>query len=237
MIQYKEKAVKQGDSVGVGLFGYPVLMAADILLYQADLVPVGEDQRQHLELARDIARRFNDLYRVRRSKGVALREPKALILDAGARVMALDDGTSKMSKSAPNDGSRINLVDTPDVIARKVKRCKTDAGVGLTFDDPDRPECRNLLTIYAAVTGNRSQADVEAEVGGLRWGEFKPKLADALVAHLEPIQARHRELSSEPAYLYDVLRRGAAEANERAEATLEGVKRRMGFVLPKDLIL
>lgn len=235
MIQYKEKAVKQGDSVGVGLFGYPVLMAADILLYQADLVPVGEDQRQHLELARDIARRFNDLYRVKRSKGLVMREPKALILDAGARVMALDDGTSKMSKSAPNDGSRINLVDSADVIARKVKRCKTDMGVGLTFSDPSRPECRNLLTIYAAVTGGRSAEEVEAEVGGFRWGEFKPRLAEALIAHLSPIQARHAELSAEPGYLYDILRRGAEEANEAAEVTLEGVKRRMGFVLPKDL--
>ncbi|GAB0493876.1 hypothetical protein MMPV_005162 [Pyropia vietnamensis] len=235
MIQYKEKAVKQGDSVGMGLFGYPVLMAADILLYQADLVPVGEDQRQHLELARDIARRFNDLYRVKRSKGLVMREPQALILDEGARVMALDDGTSKMSKSSPNDGSRINLVDSADVIARKVKRCKTDMGVGLTFSDPSRPECRNLLTIYAAVTGRRSAEEVEAEVGGLRWGEFKPRLTEALIAHLSPIQARHAELSADPAYLYDILRRGADEANEAAEVTLEGVKRRMGFVLPKDL--
>merc|ERR1719324_1527247 len=127
MIQFKkEKAQKQGENVGVGLFDYPVLMAADILLYQANLVPVGEDQRQHLELTRDIARRFNDQYCKKKKRAVFV-EPEALILKSNARVMSLQDGTAKMSKSAPNDMTRINLLDPPDVIARKVKRCKTDS--------------------------------------------------------------------------------------------------------------
>eukprot|EP00953_Heterococcus_sp_UTEX-ZZ885_P002170 1687-Heterococcus_DN1.PRE.1 len=189
MIQYKEKARKQGENVGVGLFDYPVLMAADILLYQADQVPVGEDQRQHLELTRDIARRFNDQYCKRGVRRV-FKEPNALILSEGARVMSLQDGTSKMSKSDPNEASRINLTDTADVIARKIKKCKTDAGYdGLEWGNPDRPECTNLLTMYQAVTG-KSKEDILAEVSSMRWGDFKPILADATVAHIVPIQQR-----------------------------------------------
>lgn len=167
MIQFKEKAIKQGENVGVGLFGYPVLMAADILLYQADLVPVGEDQRQHLELTRDIARRFNDQFCKKGKK--TFKEPAALIVKEGARVMSLlegmcccivflfnsnsaynsaymyNTGTNKMSKSAENDNSRINLLDPPDVVSKKIKRCKTDLFVGLEWDNPERPECTNLL--------------------------------------------------------------------------------------------
>jgi tryptophanyl-tRNA synthetase len=171
MIQFKEKASSQGDSVGVGLFGYPVLMAADILLYQTDLVPVGEDQRQHLELARDICRRFNDLFCKSTSsekdsssppRGV-LKEPQALFATRGARVMSLTDGRAKMSKSAANDASRINLLDPPEEIAKKIKRCKTDPVVGLEWDNPDRPESANLLTIYQAVTG-KTREEIDAEV-------------------------------------------------------------------------
>jgi len=161
MIQFKEKAKKQGENVGVGLFGYPVLMAADILLYQADLVPVGEDQRQHLELTRDICRRFNDQYCKKRRN--TFREPEALIVKEGARVMSLQDGTSKMSKSAENDNSRINLLDPPDVISKKIKKCKTDLFTGLEWDNPERPECTNLLNMYQAVTG-RTREDILAEV-------------------------------------------------------------------------
>ena len=139
MIQYKEKASSQGDNVGVGLFDYPVLMAADILLYQADLVPVGEDQRQHLELTRDICRRFNDQFCKNMEKGV-FKEPQALISKQNARVMSLTDGKSKMSKSNPDDKSRINLLDPPDEIVKKIKKCKTDQVVGLEWDNPERPE-------------------------------------------------------------------------------------------------
>merc|ERR1719353_2022572 len=157
MIQFKEKKAKQeatsgdGETCGVGLFDYPVLMAADILLYQSQLVPVGEDQRQHLELTRDIARRFNDLY-CKNKQRKAFVEPEALILKSNARVMSLQDGTAKMSKSAENDMSRINLLDPPDEIARKIKRCKTDFVRGLSYD-PARPEVTNLLGIYEAMTG------------------------------------------------------------------------------------
>lgn len=142
MIQFKEKSIKQGENVGVGLFDYPVLMAADILLYQADLVPVGEDQRQHLELTRDISRRFNDQFCKKGRK--TFKEPTALIVKEGARVMSLQDGTSKMSKSAENDGTRINLLDSPDIISKKIKRCKTDLLTGLEWDNA----ARYSLVIY-----------------------------------------------------------------------------------------
>ncbi|MDM7325588.1 MAG: tryptophan--tRNA ligase, partial [Thermosynechococcus sp. Uc] len=144
MIQFKEKAIKQGENVAVGLLDYPVLMAADILLYDADLVPVGEDQKQHLELTRDIAARVNHLFA--RNQPPILKLPEPLIAKAGARVMSLTDGTKKMSKSDPSELSRINLLDPPDEIRRKIKRCKTDSIRGLTFDDPNRPEANNLLT-------------------------------------------------------------------------------------------
>jgi tryptophanyl-tRNA synthetase len=181
MIQFKEKSIKQGESVAVGLFDYPVLMAADIVLYQADLVPVGEDQRQHLELARDIVRRFHDIFCKKRR--TVFREPEALILKEAARIMSLQDGTSKMSKSAESELSRIELLDGPDVIARKIKKCKTDAIRGLTYDDPARPEATNLINIYQAVTGVTHE-QVMAEVEGMSWGDFKPRLAGARRAFL-----------------------------------------------------
>eukprot|EP00605_Chrysophyceae_sp_TOSAG23-4_P002154 GSChrysophyteH1.ASY1.ANO1.2382.1 assembled CDS len=233
MIQYKEKSKSVSGGTdggpGVGLFDYPVLMAADILLYQTDLVPVGEDQRQHLELTRDIARRFNDKFGTK-TKGKIFREPEALIVgdNGAARVMSLLDGSSKMSKSADNDNSRLNLLDTPDVIIRKIKRCKTDTHSHLQFDNSDRPECHNLLSIYAAMTG-KSKEDVQAEVGALPWGAFKPRLADSIIAHLEPIQAQYRALMNDQAYLEGVLREGADSAHEQAEKTLSVAKQAMGF--------
>ena len=226
MIQYKEKKQKQGENVGVGLFDYPVLMAADILLYQAGLVPVGEDQRQHLELTRDIARRFHDLYCKRKKR--VFREPKALIVKEGARVMSLTDGRAKMSKSAELDNSRINLNDDPATIARKIKKCKSDEFTGLEWDNPDRPEATNLLNIYQAVTGMERDA-ILAEVGDLSWGGFKPRLADAVVAHLEPIQLKYAEVSADKAYLSGVLKRGAERADETATRTLDAAKAAMGF--------
>ena len=226
MIQFKEKAKKQGENVGVGLFGYPVLMAADILLYQADLVPVGEDQRQHLELTRDICRRFNDQFCKKRRN--AFREPAALIVKEGARVMSLQDGTNKMSKSAENDNSRINLLDPPDVISRKIKKCKTDLFTGLEWDNPERPECTNLLNIYQAVTGLSREA-ILAEVSSMTWGGFKPVLADAVVAHIEPIQKRYNEVVADEAYLNQVLSEGQEAADVVAEQTLKWAKEAMGF--------
>ena len=227
MIQFKEKAVKQGDNVSVGLLDYPVLMAADILLYDADLVPVGEDQKQHLELARDIAQqrinaRFGD------NETPVLKVPKPLILKEGARVMSLTDGRNKMSKSDPNEGSRITLLDPPELITKKIKRAKTDPERGLEFGNPERPETDNLLGLYAILSGKgREQAASEcAEMG---WGQFKPLLAEATVNAIEPIQARYRELMSDPAELDQVLNTGRENAETVANATLERVRDALGF--------
>jgi tryptophanyl-tRNA synthetase len=232
MIQFKEKAAKGGsDTASVGLFDYPVLMAADILLYQADLVPVGEDQRQHLELTRDIARRFNDQYGKKRR---VFREPNAMITKSNARVMSLQDGTSKMSKSDPNDLSRINLLDSEAEIRRKIKKCKTDSVKGVGYD-PDRPEANNLLGIYEAMTG-KTKEEVAAEAATwVGWGTFKPLLADAIVAHLEPIQARYNEIVKDPELLQKVLADGAEAATVEADRTCVGAKRAMGFTVPGDL--
>ena len=227
MIQFKEKAVKQGDNVSVGLLDYPVLMAADILLYDADLVPVGEDQKQHLELARDIAQqrinaRFGD------NETPVLKVPKPLILKEGARVMSLTDGRNKMSKSDPNEGSRITLLDPPELITKKIKRAKTDPERGLEFGNPERPETDNLLGLYAILSGKgREQAASEcAEMG---WGQFKPLLAEATVNAIEPIQARYRELMSDPAELDQVLNTGRENAETVANATLNRVRDALGF--------
>ncbi|KAF6141747.1 hypothetical protein GIB67_027925 [Kingdonia uniflora] len=194
MIQFKEKSHKMGDeNVGVGLLTYPVLMASDILLYQSDLVPVGEDQKQHMELTRDLAERVNYLYGGKKWKkmggrgGAIFKVPEPLIPPAGARVMSLTDGLSKMSKSAPSDQSRINLLDTKDVIVNKIRRCKTDSFPGLDFDNRDRPECNNLLSVYQLVAGKTKQ-EVTQECQDMNWGTFKPLLTDALIDHLHPIQ-------------------------------------------------
>jgi|UPI000581B3E0 tryptophanyl-tRNA synthetase len=240
MIQFKDKAKKQGESVGTGLFTYPSLMAADILLYQADKIPVGEDQRQHLELARDTTRRFHDLfckgnpYKKRcKAAGIPSRpvfvEPEAMIVKEGARVMSLQDGTSKMSKSDVNDGSRINVLDPPDVIREKVKRCKTDAIKGIEWDNPERPEATNLLNIFAAVQPDRTRDDILAQVRDLTWGDFKPILADAIVNHLEPIQKRYHAVRADEEYLQAVLKEGADVASEVAQRTLHSARVAMGF--------
>lgn len=232
MIQYKEKAVRQGENVGMGLFDYPVLMASDILLYNTDLVPVGEDQRQHLELTRDISRRFNDQF-CKRTKKV-FREPVAMIVKEGARVMSLQDGTSKMSKSAENDFSRINLLDPPDLIAQKIKKCKTDVYKGIEWDNPERPEATNLLNMYMAVTG-LSKEEVQTEVQKLNWGAFKPLLTDAVVAHLSPIQQRYGDIMQDRAFLNSVLTEGREAASGVANETLDRAKTAMGLLLPESL--
>ncbi|KAF8066270.1 leucine--tRNA ligase [Scenedesmus sp. PABB004] len=215
MIQFKEKARKQ-----------------------ADLVPVGEDQKQHLELTRDIAERVNATYGGRKWKkrggrgGNVFRVPEPLIPPAGARVMSLLDGSSKMSKSAENDGSRVNLTDSPDAIRNKIKRCKTDSFPELEWGNPERPEATNLLTLYQLATG-RTKEEVLSDVAGMNWGAFKPLLADALIAHLAPIQDSYARISADPGHVDDVLDRGAAAAAESANATLAAVKDAMGFVVPR----
>nr|CAB3478262.1 unnamed protein product [Digitaria exilis] len=217
MIQFKEKSRKAGDeNVGVALLTYPVLMASDILLYQSDLVPVGEDQTQHLELTREIAERVNNLYGGRKWKklggrgGSLFKVPEALIPPAGARVMSLTDGLSK-------------------VIVNKIKRCKTDSLPGLDFDNPERPECRNLLSIYQIITG-KTKEEVVIECQNMNWGTFKTTLTDALIEHLQPIQARYEEIMSDQSYLDNVLLEGAGKASEIANITLNNVYQAMGFL-------
>jgi tryptophanyl-tRNA synthetase len=230
MTQFKDKSANQTENVSLGLFNYPVLMAADILLYKADLVPVGHDQLQHLELTRDIARRFNDKFcKNHHSDKPLFTSPKALLVEEGARIMSLQDGTKKMSKSDVNDFSRINLLDPPEVIQKKIKRCKTDAILGLEWNSsPSRPEVANLLSIYQGMTG-KTKADITEEVKSMSWGSFKPLLADAVIDHLSPIQAKYKEIRKEEAYLEQILFEGKEKAQELAENTLQKAKNLMGI--------
>lgn len=227
MIQFKEKAQKQGENVSVGLLDYPVLMAADILLYDADKVPVGEDQKQHLELTRDIVIRINDQFGS--EKKPVLKMPEPMIRTTGARVMSLTDGTKKMSKSDPSELSRINLLDPPDVLKKKIKKCKTDQVRGLEFGNGDRPECNNLLGLYSLLSGQTKEA-VAAECADMGWGQFKPLLTDTVVAALEPIQTKYNELTADKTYLDQVLRDGRLRAEEVANTTLARVKDALGFL-------
>jgi len=229
MIQFKEKALKQGENVSAGLLDYPVLMAADILLYDADKVPVGEDQKQHLELTRNIAQRVNDQFG--KKDQPVLKLPTPFIRTEGARVMSLLDGTKKMSKSDPSEMSRINLLDPPDVIQKKIKRCKTDPVKGLTFDDPERPECDNLLSLYLLLSG-KSKETVAEECQDMGWGQFKPLLAEVTVEALRPIQDKYQQLMSEQGYLDSVLKEGQEKASAIAQQTLSRVKNALGYLPP-----
>ncbi|MGK7935171.1 MAG: tryptophan--tRNA ligase [Xenococcaceae cyanobacterium] len=227
MIQFKEKAIKQGENVSVGLLDYPVLMAADILLYDADKVPVGEDQKQHLELTRDIAVRVNDKFG--KKKEPVLKIPDPLIRTEGARVMSLTDGTKKMSKSDPSEMSRISLLDSPEEIKKKIKRCKTDPIKGLVFDDPERPECHNLLSLYQ-ILANKTKQEVATECQDMGWGQFKPLLTEITVESLKPIQDKYQEIMDNKDYLNSVLKEGAAKAEEVANTTLSRVKDALGYL-------
>lgn len=229
MIQFKEKALKQGENVSAGLLDYPVLMAADILLYDADKVPVGEDQKQHLELTRDIAIRINDQFGSKEKTVLKLPEP--LIRKEGARVMSLTDGTRKMSKSDPSELSRINLLDSPEEIKKKIKRCKTDSVKGLEFDNPERPECNNLLTLYALLSG-KNKEEVAKECQDLGWGQFKPLLTETTIEALQPIQQKYQEVMADKGYLESVLREGRQQAEAVANQTLARVKAALGYSVP-----
>lgn len=224
MIQFKEKSGRQGLDVCLGLLDYPVLMAADILLYDADVVPVGADQQQHLQLTADLADRFNRSYGAN-----LLKMPKPLVVAETAKIMSITDGTRKMSKSDPNPGSRINLLDGPDAVRAKIKRAKTDAVRGLEFDNPERPEAHNLLTLFQVLSG-KSREEALQECGGMGYGQFKPLLADTIIAALEPIQRRYQALMSDRAKLLSILDSGRRRASAVAEATLQRAALAMGFI-------
>jgi tryptophanyl-tRNA synthetase len=226
MTQFKEKAGKDREGAMAGLYVYPVLMAADILLYRATHVPVGEDQKQHLELSRDIAAGFN-----RRYGAEFFPLPEPMILGEATRVMSLRDGRSKMSKSDPSDQSRLNLTDDADTIARKIRRAKSDPIMGVTFDPDNRPEASNLLTIYAALA-EMPRERAEASFAEASFSDFKPELADRAVAKLAPINAEMRRLLADPGYIDGVLRAGAAKAGAIAEDNLARVYDLVGFLRP-----
>ncbi|CAH0118311.1 MULTISPECIES: tryptophan--tRNA ligase [unclassified Paenibacillus] len=221
MTQFKDKSEGK-ESVGAGLFVYPALMAADILVYNADLVPVGEDQKQHLELSRDLAVRFNHRF------GECFTVPEPYIPKVGARIMSLDDATKKMSKSNPNPGSYIALLDTPDEIRKKISRATTDSGREVRYDPANKPEVSNLMSIYSHVAG-LSLEQIEANYEGQGYGAFKKDLAERVVAAIEPLQQRYRDIR-ESGDIHDILRQGAERASEVAEATLKQVKEMMGFL-------
>ncbi len=222
MTQFKDKAQKGGaEAASVGLFDYPVLQAADILLYNAHLVPVGEDQRQHLELSRTLARRFNHTF------GETFVVPEPLILETGARVMALDEPTAKMSKSRPTPGGYIALLDEPDAIRRKIRRAVTDSGTDITAS-PDKPAITNLLGIYAALT-DRTISELEEEYRGKGYGEFKKDLAEVVVEKLSPIRDRALELLDNPRELDAILEDGATRAREVARPILQSAQAKMGL--------
>ncbi len=220
MTQFKAKAALQ-ESIGDGLFQYPVLMAADILLYQAAIVPVGEDQMQHLELTRDIAQRFNALY------GETFTMPATKLPAVGARIMGLDDPTTKMSKSAAGAGHAVALLDPPERIKRTIMRATTDSASGVDFETMG-PGVANLLNIFQAFS-EWSNDKMRAHFTGMRYGDLKKQVAEMVVSKLEPLQARYREITSDPGYLDGVLRAGAEAVTPVADATVKLVKQRMGL--------
>jgi tryptophanyl-tRNA synthetase len=220
MTQYKTKAAKQ-ESVGDGLLQYPCLMAADILLYQAAAVPVGEDQAQHLELTRDIAQRFNSLY------GDTFVMPATSLPGVGARIMGLDDPTAKMSKSAAGANHAVALLDPPDRIRKIVMRATTDSNPAVDFEKLGEG-IANLLNIFQAFAG-WTDDQVRAHFSGMRYGDLKKQVAEMTISQLEPFQQRYREMMADPGYIPGILREGAARVSSIANATVDLVKRRMGL--------
>jgi tryptophanyl-tRNA synthetase len=226
MTQFKDKSAKQQlDRVTVGLFTYPILQAADILLYQADQVPVGEDQRQHVELTRDLAKRFNTRF------GTALTVPEPYILAGTAKIQDLQDPSIKMSKSASAPGGIVNLLDDPKVSAKKIRSAVTDAEREIRFDPEAKPGISNLLTIYSALT-DRKIAEIEGEYAGRGYGDLKKDLAEIVADFTAPLAERVRTYMDDPAELDGVLARGATRAREVAAATLADVHEKIGFLPP-----
>ena len=223
MTQFKDKSEKHPDNINAGLFDYPVLMAADILLYQADLVPVGADQKQHLEITRDIAERFNNLY------GEVFTVPDGYIPKVGARIMSLQEPERKMSKSDENENGYIALLDPPDVITRKIKRAVTDSDTENAIRvAPEKPGVSNLIGIYSVLTEKTTQ-QVEEEFAGKGYGAFKPAVAEAVVETLKPIQDRYQAYLSDKAQLEALMKDGAEIAAAIARRTLRKVYKKIGF--------
>ena len=221
MTQFKDKSASHADNVNAGLFTYPSLMAADILLYQADLVPVGEDQRQHVEITRNIAQRFNGIY------GDVFTMPEAYIPKVAARVMSLSEPEKKMSKSSPNENSFVLVMDKPEAIMRKFKRAITDSEGGI-YRSPEKPGVTNLIEIYSAVTGMTPEA-VENEFNGKGYGVFKPAVGEAVVEALRPIREETERLRGDKGYLETLDRQGAEKAAALANRTLRKVHKKVGF--------
>ena len=221
MTQFKDKAAKHADNINAGLFTYPVLMAADILLYQADVVPVGKDQLQHLELTRDIAQRFNAIY------GDVFTVPEPYLGKTGAKVMSLQEPTKKMSKSDENPNASIYLMDDKDTIIRKFKRAVTDSEACVRYSE-NQPGIMNLIDIYSACTG-KSVADIEKEFDGKGYGDFKLAVGESVADILMPIHARFDELSKDKAYIDSVIKENADKANYYATKTLRKVQKKVGF--------
>ena len=221
MTQFKEKSQKQKEQISTGLFDYPALMAADILLYGTDLVPVGEDQKQHVELARDVAQRFNSIY------GETFKVPEVVIPETGARIMGLEDPTKKMSKSEVGPGHIIYLLDSPDDIRAKIMRATTDSLREIRFDE-SRPGICNLLVIYELFT-KLGRMEIEARFEGKGYVDLKRELAEVVVENLRPLQSRYRELTADPTCIDSLLTEGAARVRPVAEKTLAIVKEKTGL--------
>jgi tryptophanyl-tRNA synthetase len=228
MTQFKDKSQRHSDNINAGLYSYPVLMAADILLYQANQIPVGHDQKQHLELARDIAHRFNNLY------GTIFTIPEPFIPPVGARVMSLQEPTKKMSKSDDNTGNIIGLLEDPKLIEKKIKRAMTDSDepAFIKFDVEQKPGVSNLLSILSSATG-QSIEQLEIDFEGKMYGHLKTATADAVIAMLTPFQEQYKRIRSDQSYLNEVMQKGAAAAAAHAEKTLSAVYQAVGFVTLK----
>ncbi len=226
MTQFKDKSKRHNTNINAGLFTYPVLMAADILLYQAAAVPVGADQKQHLELARDLAQRFNNRY----SETFVVPEP--YIPKVGARIMSLQEPTKKMSKSDDNPNNMVSLLDPPELIKKKFKRAVTDSGKEVRFDVENKPGVSNLLSIHSAFSG-QSIAQLEQHFEGKMYGHLKVECADVVVEGLRPIQERYAELMADKSQLEDILAQGAQSAFRRARKTMSKVYKKIGLVPPK----
>ena len=223
MTQFKDKSQKHADNVNAGLFTYPVLMAADILLYQTNVVPIGADQKQHLELARNIADRFNQLY----PDTFAMPEP--IIAKSGAKIMSLAEPTQKMSKSDENENAVVRILDTPDAIMRKFKRAVTDSDSEIRFDPENKPGVSNLLTIYSCFSGKTIE-EAEREFDGKGYGDFKTAVGQVCCEKLIPVQEEYKRILADKAYLEEVMKKGADEASYYARKTLSKVRRKLGFV-------